>query len=286
MTENIKDTLKRTAGVICNHTQNTTYLYVSGLEISRSIRLSEGVTLEPVKCNPEPDDMIDCIMKQGSQLEYDLEILISSLRSTTAQIRIEGRTGKELAVKAWNAQSDIVTLSAILKCFAVAFFQSDTSASEFGSSSSINILNRSVFCMPNEVKQISVEEQDYLEKDFPTLSSLDYDNRFQTAVSALWASHMNPRPAIKAMILWGGIESLFLIDKNIKNVLSRKIALFLNEAPIEEQVKVMYKQRSKSVHELTNQDKQFVRDSEDLLHRLIRRCIDLHTMPPLDKSQF
>lgn len=246
--------------------------------------MSEGIILEPVKCSPKPEDMIDCIMRCGSKVEYDLGLLISSLRYVTAQIRIEGRSGIDLAIAAWNAQYHVVTLSAILNCFAICYFQSDTSASEFSSTSFVNIVNRGIFCMPFGKKQISTEEIDYIRDVFSTALSLNNENRFETAVTALWASHMNPRPAIKAMIIWGGIESFFLVEKNIKNVLPRKIALFLDDDSLEKHVKDLYTKRSKSVHELRNQDEQFIKNSEDLLYKLIRRCIDLNALPPLDTA--
>ena len=271
-------------GIICRSTDHRAYLYVIGLETERTIELSKDIFLEPVKCNPKPDDMIDCIMKHGSQSEYDLGVLISSLRNVTAQIRIEGKSGKDLAIAAWNAQYYAIYISAILKCFAICYFQSDKSASEFDSTSFVNLVNRSILCMPSEVKRISTEEAGFIEKVVPIMSLLESDNRFQTAVTASWASHMNPMPAIRAMIIWGGIESLFLVDKNISNVLSEKIAQFLDDKSLEGKIKDLYKKRSKSVHELTNQNEQFMRDSEELLYRLIKRCIDLKALPPLDMN--
>lgn len=138
--------------------------------------------------------------------------------------------------------------------------------------------------MPSEIKRISTEEAGFIEKVVPIMSSLESDNRFQTAVTASWASHMNPRPAIKAMIIWGGIESLFLVNRNISNVLSRNIAQFLDDESLEEEIKELYRKRSKSVHELTNQNEQFMKDSEELLYKLIKRCIDLKALPPLDMN--
>ncbi len=214
------DDSKRIAGIVSKMGDTETYLYVCGLEIPRAIKISDGIAIEPVNCNPDLDDMISCIMKTGSHLEYDLGVLIATLRCTTTQIHIEGRAGKELAVTAWNTQNSVVSISAILNCFAIWFFQSNTPASTFSSSSEVYIVNRSIVCLPREKRHVSEEECKYIETVLPRLSHLESDKRFQTAENALWASHMNPRPAIRAMILWGGIESLFLIERNIKNTLS------------------------------------------------------------------
>ncbi|MBE6519315.1 MAG: hypothetical protein E7Z70_07285 [Thermoplasmata archaeon] len=277
-----KDDVYQGAGIIAKETDKITYLYVSGLKIPRTIRVGEGIFLSPVVCDPNPDDMINCMMKNGNGSEYDLGVLISTLRYTTSEIVVIKKSGKDLAIATWNSQWTIIAISAILNCHAMWYFQSNRSASEFGSSSNVNIVSREIVCVPHSIREVTEKECEFIEKAIPVVEKLEIDSRFQTAISALWSSNMSPRPAIQAMIIWGGIESLFLIKNNIKNRLSEKISDFLNDESLKEEVKDLYNQRSKSVHEFSNNEEQFVKSSKMLLHRLIRKCIDSNSLPVLE----
>ena len=94
--------------------QDKSYFYLCGIRPIREVRLGDGITLMPATSTPTPDDMIDSIMKSNHASEMELGILIATLRMTTAQIKIEGAIGKELAMKTWNAQQICVLISAIL----------------------------------------------------------------------------------------------------------------------------------------------------------------------------
>ena len=61
----------------------------------------------PATSTPNPDDMIDSIMKSNHASEVELGVLIATLRMTTSQIRIEGAVGKELAVKNMERTTDM-----------------------------------------------------------------------------------------------------------------------------------------------------------------------------------
>jgi hypothetical protein len=69
--------------------EKTTYIYLCGIKPTRSIQLMNEVTLLPVNASPSPDDMVDCVMKNGSGSEFELGILIATLRSTTAMMKID-----------------------------------------------------------------------------------------------------------------------------------------------------------------------------------------------------
>ena len=96
--------------------QAQSYFYLCGIKPIREVKISEGITLMPATSTPNPDDMIDSIMKSNHASEVELGVLIATLRMTTSQIRIEGAVGKELAVKTWNVQQICVMMSAILNC--------------------------------------------------------------------------------------------------------------------------------------------------------------------------
>ena len=93
--------------------QKSAYLYLCGIKPAREVKLGEGISLIPASSNPNPDDMIDSIMKSDHASELELGVLIATLRMTTAQIKIEDATGKDLAVKTWNTQQICVQISTI-----------------------------------------------------------------------------------------------------------------------------------------------------------------------------
>ncbi len=105
--------------------QAQSYFYLCGIKPIREVKISEGITLMPATSTPNPDDMIDSIMKSNHASEVELGVLIATLRMTTSQIRIEGAVGKELAVKTWNVQQICVMMSAILNCDLAWYFQAD-----------------------------------------------------------------------------------------------------------------------------------------------------------------
>ena len=84
--------------------------------------------------------MIDSIMKSNHASEMELGILIATLRMTTAQIKIEGAIGKELAMKTWNAQQICVLISAILNCDLAWYFQADRPVEMFSANTDIHII--------------------------------------------------------------------------------------------------------------------------------------------------
>lgn len=110
--------------LICiKENQAQSYFYLCGIKPIREVKISEGITLMPATSTPNPDDMIDSIMKSNHASEVELGVLIATLRMTTSQIRIEGAVGKELAVKTWNVQQICVMMSAILNCDLAWYFQ-------------------------------------------------------------------------------------------------------------------------------------------------------------------
>lgn len=76
--------------IVVAEQHTTSYLYLLGASFDRELVLNDYLTLLPAKCSPLPDDMIDSVMKYGSQDETDLGILIATLRKTTAQLRVVG----------------------------------------------------------------------------------------------------------------------------------------------------------------------------------------------------
>ena len=93
----------------------------------------------------------------------ELGILIATLRMTTAQIKIEGAIGKELAMKTWNAQQICVLISAILNCDLAWYFQADRPVEMFSANTDIHIIMENVYKIPNECIEVSYEKCSFLE---------------------------------------------------------------------------------------------------------------------------
>ena len=209
----------------------TAYLFLLGINPKRAIRLTEYLTVEPAQCHPGPDDMISAIMSRenGGCLEVDLRILIATLRQTNAQLLIEGSDAKQLAIRTWNAQTDITLLSALLGEEIYWHIQCDTKAEEFSKNSHVNIVVNSQLYMPREIRMVDDHGCIWLENCFPTARKLmDEEKRFYPVVNSLWALRMNVNPFVQMSVLWAGIESLIGVGSyELEYRISTMAALFL-----------------------------------------------------------
>lgn len=197
--------------------QAQSYFYLCGIKPIREVKISEGITLMPATSTPNPDDMIDSIMKSNHASEVELGVLIATLRMTTSQIRIEGAVGKELAVKTWNVQQICVMMSAILNCDLAWYFQADRSVEKFSADTDIHIIMENMYKMPNECIELSDEKCSFLETRIEKACKLaEVNEKFYLATNAMWSYRLNFMPAIKISVIWSGIEALFMIDHNIK----------------------------------------------------------------------
>lgn len=267
-------------GVCVSNKEKESYLYLLGVVPERTIRLSENVYLHPVISDPNPDDMIDAVMKNGSQTEFELGILIATLRNTSAQIEVKDNDLKNLVIETWNSQTTCFLLSALMNHEIVWYFQSNTSADKFDSNTRISLVNPHICKPPNENKILTLSDCEYIENNISTLLDLSNDNRFYNAANALWSHNRNPRPAIQLSVIWAGIESLFQIEYNIKKQLSTSISRFIkgNDSMIDD-IKQLYSFRNKAVHELSNGEESIVTASANLLHQLIVKCVESKELP-------
>lgn len=79
------DKKQAVAGMHIFSDENISYIFLCGINPGKTIILNDSVKIEPVSCSPDPNDMIASIMKTGSKSEFELGMLISTLRYTTAQ---------------------------------------------------------------------------------------------------------------------------------------------------------------------------------------------------------
>lgn len=223
--------------------QDKSYFYLCGIRPIREVRLGDGITLMPATSTPTPDDMIDSIMKSNHASEMELGILIATLRMTTAQIKIEGAIGKELAMKTWNAQQICVLISAILNCDLAWYFQADRPGEMFSANTDIHIIMENVYKIPNECIEVSYEKCSFLETRIEKACKLaEVNEKFYLATNAMWSYRLNFMPAIRISVIWSGIEALFMVDRNIKNTIAIMSSRFIygNDDMIED-IKTLYK---------------------------------------------
>lgn len=268
----------------------STYLFLMGINPERPIQLAENLTVEPVACNPNPDDMIDVVMNQetGSCSEIELGILISTMRQTTAQLLIMGVDAEQLAVRAWNAQTDVTLLSALTGNEIYWNIQSNKGADEFSKDSYTNVVVNTRLYIPKSASLIKEAECTWLEKNYSIATKLMDEKRFYTAVNSLWAYQMNPNPSVQMAVLWAGIESLVGTGSyELSYRISTTAALFLDAgAEGRNSVKRLYTARSKAVHEGHVKDIEDVNKSAVLLRDLLLKCIEVADLPNEEKLMF
>lgn len=265
--------------------QDKSYIYLCGIKPTREVKLGEGITLMPAAPDPNPDDMIDGIMKSDHASEVELGVLIATLRMTTAQIRIEGSSGKSLAVKTWNTQQICVQMSAILNCDLAWYFQADKPVEMFSANTDIHMVLDNMYKMPNECVEISDEMCSFLEARIEKACNLaEVNEKFYLATNAMWSYRLNFMPAIRISVIWSGIEALFMVDHNIKNTIATVSSRFIygNDDKVDE-IKALYKDaRCKATHEYRNGTYDLFDKSNELLYKLILKCIDEGDTPDVD----
>lgn len=272
--------------IVATESATASYLYLMGLAIDEELPLMQHLSLLPAKCKVTPDDMIDLVMRYGSQNETDLGVLIAVLRKTTAQLRVVGR-GKELAARVWNAQSAIVLLSALLNCELYWHIQSDSRVEDFSSIAAINVVLSSRMFIPRESKVVSDSEKQWLKQYYRNAWELLENERFATAVNSLWSYRQSLRPSIQMAIIWSGIESLFGVQNELVFRISTFAALFLGEGKQKQrEIKKLYNARSKAVHEGKQPPESCVSDSAELLQALILKCVERNHLPNEDSLLF
>jgi|GEM_PF-383226 len=282
MDEELKSNKKY--GICVNDAERLSFIYLCGIKPVKNLKISDNIVLMPVVTTPKPDDMIDCIMKNGSGDEFELGLLIATLRQTSAVLRIESANARTLAIEYWNAQIACVQIAAMLNCELAWYFQANCSADKFNASTRVSMIYPNMYKFPSSLVTINEKACLYVENNITFALELDENERFSTASNALWSYKHIPRPAIQLSIIWGGIESLFLIERGIKRNLSIATSRFLtgNDDMVDE-IKFLYEARCKAVHELKNSTNTLLDSSALLLHKLILKCIEQHSLPNVKK---
>lgn len=257
--------------------QDISYIYLCGIRPEREVKLGEGIILMPAEANPNPDDMIESIMKREHASEFELGVLIATLRMTTAQIKIDGTMGDELAIKTWNTQQICVQMSAILNCDLAWYFQADRPVEMFNAETEVHLIVMNMYKLPDKCVDLSNEQCSFLEDRIGKSCRLaDKNEKYYLATNAMWSHRLNFMPAIKISVIWSGIEALFMAEHDIKKTIAVVSSRFIygnNEK--EGDIKTLYKKaRCKAVHEYKGGADDLYEESKALLHNLILKCID------------
>ncbi len=135
--------------------------------------------------------------------------------------------------------------------------------------------------------QLTTVDKEWLEKHFETARNLLTNPAFQTAAHSLASFRWHSHPRTQLALIWSGIEALFGIDSEIIFRVSLYTARFLAPDDQAERLKIfvkvkqLYKQRSAAVHgsKIKGDIQLAVKESADLLGRLIRRCAEINQLP-------
>jgi len=263
-----------------------TYLYLNGIKPLQPVALSDGVTLLPASCQPNPDDII-----AKSKSEIDIGIACVFLRSVSGCFRITAEGPKELAIKAWNSQWDAVLLSALLDCEIGHTFQADVPPEHFAESKDFHITNyafKGLNC--GKLRKVTSAKHRWITDHYKSAMMLLDEDRYRNAVHCLSSYRWHSMPRAQLALLWSGIEGLFNVDFELSFRLSLYAARFLSprsrtrQKAIFDSTKRLYSVRSKAVHggKLENAS-QSVERSVDLLRQLVIKCAIRKTLPKTDE---
>ena len=268
--------------------QKSSYLYLLGVRPNKEIILDQDIVISAVNSSPAPNEMIRAVMsEQGSCSELELGILVSTLRATSAEVHVTSNSAQTLAKRTWNAQSDIMLLSALANKEIYWSIQSDTSANCFNAETVVNaVINNRLF-IPENIAILDDTECDLLSEQVAKARSLIDNDNFNTAANCLWSYKFNLRPSIRLATLWTGIESLFSVQSELVFRISYLSSKFLDfDENGFRKVKKLYTARSKAVHAGISPSAEIVAETAALLHKLILKCVSSGELPSEDKLLF
>lgn len=265
--------------------EKTTYLYINGIEVTRTIRIGKHVELQPAKCKYN-----ESVLKSFSDSDVSYGTALIFLPLVSGQLCIKEDNPVELVKLAWNSLWDGVLLGALYDCDVSCNFQSNTAAKKLKDDSRVEITNYHLRGLSVEPYKLTEEDSLWLENNFIGARKLLDIPEFRHAVHCLSTYRWHTYPGARLAVIWSGIEGLFKIESEIVFRLSLYIARFLEPKDkterdkIFKKVKKLYKQRSAAVHgsEIKGDAKNGVEDSTKLLSRLIYECINNNNIPRTD----
>jgi hypothetical protein len=259
-----------------------TYLYINGLKVLRPIRLDSNIELLPASGKYNPDYALKKITN-----DIDRGIIILFMCSVYSQIKISNNDPKELVIQAWNAQWDLLLLSALFDNKIMCNIQSNKPYENIKDDDcDISVTNYHLIGLNN--KSYTLEEKDakWIEKNINVARKLQENEKFKNAIHCLASYRWHPLQRAQLAVIWAGIEGLFDAEIEITFRLSIYISNFLLSDKKEKEEKnkkkkSLYNQRSAAVHgsKIKNTHNDIVNDSANLLREIIFKCINDDTLP-------
>lgn len=263
---------------------NTTYILLSGIEVSDEIILGENVKL--LQADTSHLDFQTAIVTCSRP--DDIAVVAAFIPRITAQLKIDAPTPKELATLAWNSSWDALLLSAIFNIEVGFNLQSDTEASLISAKTNLHATNYHFHGFTQETSYtLNSDDINWVKANINEARFLLNNDKFQTAVHCLASYRWHSMPRIKMAVLWAGIEGMFGATSEIRFRISLYISRFLHPVDADarkatfESVKKLYNSRSAAVHgSKTKADlSQSVEESAVLLKELIRQTIENKAIP-------
>ena len=263
---------------------NTTYILLSGVEVSENLRLSENIELLPADTSHLDFNTAVSTCTRPD----DIAVVAAFIPRITSQFRIVAPTPKDLAVHAWNSSWDALLLSALFHTEIGFNLQSDVPAEEIGAGSKLRATNLHMYGITNiHPHKLTSEESKWISSNFNDARQLLKYERFQTAVHCLASYRWHTMPRIKLAVLWAGIEGLFGVSSEIRFRISLYIAKFLHQDDSEKRklafdtVKRLYNSRSAAVHgsKIKGDIDTAVEESAKILQNILLQCVNKKSMP-------
>jgi hypothetical protein len=263
-----------------------TYLLITGVQTDTTVQLGPHTELLPATCHLNYDEFAS--MMKDSYLDFAVGLLVIPL--VRSQLHVTADDAKQLAQRAWNAQWDCLLLSALFDQTVLWNVQSDVPAEMIDPRAAINISNYhlSGFHIKGEY-ELTTSDKEWLEKHFKTARTLLANPSFQTAAHSLASFRWHTHARAQLALIWSGIEALFGIESEIVFRVSLYTARFLEPDDETERLKVfakvksLYKHRSAAVHgsKIKGDAGLAVKDSAELLRRLVRQCSEMNQLPDI-----
>jgi len=263
---------------------DTTYILLSGIEVSENLCLSENIELQPADTSHLD---FNTAVSTCSQPD-DIAVVVAFIPRIRSQFRIVAPTPKELAVHAWNSSWDALLLSALFHTEIGFNLQSDVPSDEIGAKSILRATNLHMYGIYDKNSyKLTSDESKWISANFKDARQLLENERFQTAVHCLASYRWHSMPRIKLAVLWAGIEGMFGASSEIRFRISLYIARFLHQHDSEkrkllfETVKKLYNSRSSAVHgsKIKGGIDAAVEESAGILQKILLQCVNIKSMP-------
>lgn len=261
-----------------------TYILLSGLTLSKSIRLDEHLELQPADCSHL--DLRSALAACSSP--DDIPVVTAFIPRTEAQLEISAPTPKEVASKAWNSSWDVMLLGAIWGAEIGFNLQSDVPSRAISSETKLRATNYHMRGLSNAGPyKITENDEKWIQVHFQNARALLNNDVFQSSLHCLASYRWHSLPRVQLAVLWAGIEGLFGATTEIRFRISLYISRYLfpkdesQRKSLFDKVKKLYDLRSAAVHgsKMKGDTNKAVNDSAELLRQLLRKCVEFKAMP-------